>query len=158
MNIGEIIKKRRLELGISQEELSKKMGYSSKTSISKIEKGISDIPLKKIQKLSNFLYIDILKLVKSDKEKNNFENIKYKNILRLLDKLEDKELIKLEKLTKEDFIDKYKSYNLSHIEWAVWPDGEEMFDTSKKGPVIERLKELQKEYPEHYITVLDCHV
>lgn len=100
MNIGEIIKKRRLELGISQEELSKKMGYSSKTSISKIEKGISDIPLKKIQKLSNFLYIDILKLVKSDKEKNNFENIKYKNILRLLDKLEDKELIKLEKLIK----------------------------------------------------------
>lgn len=100
MNIGEIIKKRRLELGISQEELSKKMGYSSKTSISKMEKGISDIPLKKIQKLSNFLYIDILKLVKSDKEKNNFENIKYKNILRLLDKLEDKELIKLEKLIK----------------------------------------------------------
>lgn len=100
MNIGEIIKKRRLELGISQEELSKKMGYNSKTSISKIEKGISDIPLKKIQKLSNFLYIDILKLIKNDKEKNNFKNIKYKNILRLLDKLENKELIKLEKLIK----------------------------------------------------------
>ena len=100
MNIGEIIKKRRLELGISQEELSKKMGYSSKTSISKIEKGISDIPLKKIQKLSNFLYINILKLIKNDKEKNDFENVNYKNILKMLNKLEDKELKKLEKLIK----------------------------------------------------------
>ena len=88
-----------MELGISQEELSKKMGYNSKTSISKIEKGISDIPLKKIQKLSNFLYIDILKL-KNDKEKNNFENVNYKNILKMLNKLEDKELKKLEKLIK----------------------------------------------------------
>lgn len=93
-------KKRRLELGISQEELSKKMGYSSKTSISKIEKGISDIPLKKIQKLSNFLYINILKLIKNDKEKNDFENVNYKNILKMLNKLEDKELKKLEKLIK----------------------------------------------------------
>ena len=81
--------------------------------------------------------------------KNREEEIDFKDY---------REIIKSEKLTKEDFIDKYKSYNLSHIEWAVWPDGEEMFDTSKKGPVIERLKELQKEYPEHYITVLDCHV
>ena len=67
-------------------------------------------------------------------------------------------IIESEQLTKEDFIDKYKSYNLSGIEWIVWPDGEEMFETSKKEPVIERLKELQKKYPEHYITVIDCHV
>ena len=68
------------------------------------------------------------------------------------------DIIKSEGLTKEDLVEKYKSYNLSGIEWIVWPDGEEMFETSKKGPVIERLKELQKEYPEHYITVLDCHI
>ncbi|WP_339061614.1 hypothetical protein [Fusobacterium polymorphum] len=67
-------------------------------------------------------------------------------------------IIESEQLTKEDFIDKYKSYNLSGIEWIVWPDGEEMFETSKKEPVIERLKELQKKYPEHYITVIDCHI
>ena len=67
-------------------------------------------------------------------------------------------IIESEQLTKEDFIDKYKSYNLSGIEWIVWPDGEEMFETSKKEPVIERLKELQKKYPEHYITVIDCQV
>ena len=33
-----------------------------------------------------------------------------------------------------------------------------MFETSKKEPVIERLKELQKKYPEYYITVIDCHI
>lgn len=81
--------------------------------------------------------------------KNKEEEIDFKDY---------KEIIKSEQLTKEDFIDKYKNYNLSHIEWVVWPDGEEMFETSKKGPVIEKLKELQKEYPEHYITVLDCHI
>ena len=81
--------------------------------------------------------------------KNKEEEIDFKNY---------KEIIKSEQLTKEDFIDKYKNYNLSRIEWVVWPDGEEMFETSKKGPVIEKLKELQKEYPEHYITVLDCHI
>ena len=69
-----------------------------------------------------------------------------------------KEIIESEKLTKENFINKYKSYNLSGIHWIVWPHGEEMFEVSKKEPLIEKLKELQKEYPEHYITILDCHI
>lgn len=69
-----------------------------------------------------------------------------------------RKIIESKQLTKEDFIDAYKSYNLSGIKWIVWPDGEEMFDTPKKEPVIEKLKELQKEYPEHYITILDCHI
>lgn len=83
-------------------------------------------------------------IFKDKKEKDDFEY--YKRI------------IKEESLTKETFVDKYKSYNLYGIEWIVWPDEAEMFDTSKKEPVIEKLKELQKEYPEHYITILDCHI
>lgn len=81
--------------------------------------------------------------------KNREEEIDFKDYI---------DIIKSERLTKEDFVEKYKSYNLSGIEWLVWPDGVEMFDTSKKEPVIEKLKELQKEYPENYITVLDCHI
>lgn len=83
-------------------------------------------------------------ICKNKEEKNDFEY--YKRI------------IESEKLTKEDFIDGQKAYNLSGIQWIVWPYGEEMFETSKKEPLIEKLKELQKEYPEHYITVLDCHI
>ena len=42
-NIGERIKKRRKELGITQEDLSNKLGYRSKTTIAKIENGTNDI-------------------------------------------------------------------------------------------------------------------
>ena len=39
MNLAEKIKSRRNELNMSQEELAKKMGYSSRSSINKIENG-----------------------------------------------------------------------------------------------------------------------
>lgn len=54
-DIGKNIAKRRIELGLTQEELAKKMGYKSKTSINKIEKGINDIPQTKIVKFAEVL-------------------------------------------------------------------------------------------------------
>lgn len=42
------IRQRREELGMSQEELAARMGYRSKSSITKIEKGINDIPQNKL--------------------------------------------------------------------------------------------------------------
>ena len=42
------IRKRREELGLSQDELAKKFGYKSRSSINKIEKGENDIPQSKI--------------------------------------------------------------------------------------------------------------
>ncbi len=47
-NIYSRIRKRREELGLSQEELAKRMGYKSKSSINKIEMGINDIPQSKV--------------------------------------------------------------------------------------------------------------
>lgn len=43
MTIGDRIKARRDELGMSQEELAHKIGYKSKTSINKIELGIQEL-------------------------------------------------------------------------------------------------------------------
>lgn len=43
------IRQRREELGMSQEELAARMGYRSKSSITKIEKGINDIPQNKLE-------------------------------------------------------------------------------------------------------------
>lgn len=37
MTIGERIKKRRLELGMTQDELAKKLGYKSRSSVNKLE-------------------------------------------------------------------------------------------------------------------------
>ncbi len=44
----ENIKRRRLELGMSQDELAAKLGYKSRSTIAKIESGINDITQSKI--------------------------------------------------------------------------------------------------------------
>lgn len=49
------IKNRRIELGMSQEELAKKMGYISRSTIAKIESGTNDIPQSKIQAFAKAL-------------------------------------------------------------------------------------------------------
>lgn len=48
MGIGKRIKKRREELQLSQDELAKKVGYTSRSTINKIEKEINDITKSKI--------------------------------------------------------------------------------------------------------------
>ena len=48
LEIYKRIRARREELGISQEELAKRMGYKSRSSINKIDKGENDIPQSKI--------------------------------------------------------------------------------------------------------------
>lgn len=53
--IGEMIRQRRLELGMTQEELAEKMGYKHKSAINKIELGINDVSQKKIIKFAEVL-------------------------------------------------------------------------------------------------------
>jgi transcriptional regulator with XRE-family HTH domain len=53
-NVGERIRERRIELGLSQEELAIKCGYKSRSSINKIELS-RDLPLDKIQKAAKAL-------------------------------------------------------------------------------------------------------
>lgn len=55
LKIYENIKKRRLALGMTQEQLAKKMGYSDKGMISRIEKGQVDISYSKIVEFAEVL-------------------------------------------------------------------------------------------------------
>ena len=55
MTLGEKVKLKREELNLSQEELAEKMNYKSKTSIHKIETGITDLPLSKVKELADVL-------------------------------------------------------------------------------------------------------
>lgn len=48
MSIGDKIRQRRKAIGMSQAELASKLGYTSRSSINKIEKDINDIPQLKI--------------------------------------------------------------------------------------------------------------
>ena len=75
-HIGLNIKKRRETLGITQEELAKKMGYKSRSTINKIEAGINDVSNSKIQKFADALETSALYLMGlSDNERQNIENI-----------------------------------------------------------------------------------
>ncbi len=53
--MGKRIKYLRLKKGYSQEELAKKMGYTSRSTINKIEKGLVDVPQSKIIDFANIL-------------------------------------------------------------------------------------------------------
>ena len=56
MTIGEKIKAQRELIGLSQDELAKKMGYKDRSSISKIEKGSDkNLPLEVVQKFAEVL-------------------------------------------------------------------------------------------------------
>ena len=54
MTIGERIKQRRIELEMSQDELGKKVGYKSRSSIQKIESA-RNLPITKVELMANAL-------------------------------------------------------------------------------------------------------
>lgn len=53
--IGDRIRDRRILLDMTQEELATKIGYTNKTTISKIENGANDFPRNKLLKFANAL-------------------------------------------------------------------------------------------------------
>ena len=53
--IGRNISRIRKDLGLTQEDLAKMMGYKSKSTINKIELGINDIPQSKIVQFAKVL-------------------------------------------------------------------------------------------------------
>ena len=101
--LGTQIRKRRQELGWSQEELAKKMGYASKTTINKIELGINDIPQSKIVKFAKVLGVSVAWLL----ELEDFG--KRQNIVDMLNRLDSEDLAKIEeRITMMLEADKYK--------------------------------------------------
>lgn len=58
--IGEMIRKRRVELGMTMEDLAKATGYESKTGIAVIENGkVENIPLSKVKAIADALRIPV---------------------------------------------------------------------------------------------------
>lgn len=55
MTTGDRIRNRRLELGLTQEELAKKMGLAGKSTISKIESSGNEVSLKQVRKYAEAL-------------------------------------------------------------------------------------------------------
>lgn len=71
--ISERIKNKRLELGITQEELALKVGYKEKSAIAHIEKGKMDLPQSKIIALADALHTTPSYLIDGYDSNNMFE-------------------------------------------------------------------------------------
>ena len=69
------IRNRRIELGMSQEDLAKKTDYTSRSSIAKIEKGEVDLPQSKILLFAKALNIPAGDLMGYESELPTFKNI-----------------------------------------------------------------------------------
>lgn len=63
MGIGNLIKLRRTELGMSQKELAERCGYTNRSTISRIESGDRDVPVKQLKKIAAALGMDAEDLV-----------------------------------------------------------------------------------------------
>lgn len=55
MTIYDRIKEKRLELGLTQQDLADKVGYTGKSMVAKVEKGQVDLPTTMVQKFANAL-------------------------------------------------------------------------------------------------------
>jgi transcriptional regulator with XRE-family HTH domain len=69
--VGENILLMRKQLGWTQEDLAKRMGYKSKSTINKIELGINDIPQSKIVQFADVLGTTPAHLMGWDEEEKN---------------------------------------------------------------------------------------
>ena len=63
MSVGTNIRKRRTELGMSQQELAQAMGYKTRSTIAKIESGENDVSQKKLQKFAAILDTTVESLI-----------------------------------------------------------------------------------------------
>ncbi len=79
MELYKRIRQRREELGLTQDELAKRMGYKSRSSINKIEMGENDIPQSKIVQFAKALETTPGDLMGWDMEKNASQSIDKKS-------------------------------------------------------------------------------
>lgn len=69
--IGERIKNKRLELGLTQEELAKKMGYTSRSTVNKVELGKNDITQSKVVEYAKALNTTVAYLMGWDEDEHD---------------------------------------------------------------------------------------
>ena len=77
MAIGDRIKIRREELGLTQQQLADRLGYKSKSAINKIEMGINDVGQKKVPHFAKALETSIEYLMEMDDVEKNQQHTKY---------------------------------------------------------------------------------
>lgn len=103
--IGARIRDKRIELGMTQTELALKCGYTSKTTISKIEKGVNSMTTQTLQNIAEALGVDPMALLKGTEEESveEFRNRVFSEnraLFELVDKASADDRAKIEKIIK----------------------------------------------------------
>lgn len=76
MALGENIKQARMKAQISQDELAKRLGYKSRSTIAKIESGENDLTQKKVAAFAKALNVSIDFLMDGNGNENNSQRVR----------------------------------------------------------------------------------
>jgi transcriptional regulator with XRE-family HTH domain len=71
MTLGDKIRIRREEAGLSQDELAQKLGYKSRSTIAKLESGVNDLTQSKLKAFADALNTTVGDLLDWDEDKND---------------------------------------------------------------------------------------
>lgn len=99
MTIGELIKTKRIEKGLSQDELARLLGYNNRSTIARIEGGYNGVAINKIQAVS-----DLLDIPKSQLMGWEVEEIEHIDIVEYQISEQDKKL-------QEELLEQYNKLN-----------------------------------------------
>ena len=131
--VGEKIKQIRIEKGLTQEEFAKELGYTSKSTVNKIEKGVNDMSYDKLELLIQKFDLELNDLfdnLAKDAGAKVISNDRTERVeLTVLCLVEDGNKILLQNRVKED----WKGYTL--------PGGHVEKDESFVDAVIREMKE-----------------
>ena len=107
--IGENVRRLRIARGLTQEELAKRVGYTSKSTINKIEQCVNDIPQSKIIKFADALDTTpsvLMGWVNEETNKKNDDIVvlvqrfrhdeKFLSVVKKLNELDDEKLLSVE--------------------------------------------------------------
>ena len=88
IEIGNRIKQLRIKKDMSQDELAKRSGYGSRSTINKIELGINDVPQSKIKAIAEALGVSVGTLLCWDEFDKKHDTEKIQNELNLIEQIE----------------------------------------------------------------------
>ena len=99
IEIGNRIKQLRTEKDMSQDELAKRSGYGSRSTINKIELGINDVPQSKIKAIAEALGVSVGTLLCWDEFDEKHDTKKIQKEVNLIEHIEQQH----GKITREAF-------------------------------------------------------
>lgn len=152
LKVANRIKNLRIQKGLSQDELALKMGYRTRSSINKIEKGLNIVPLKKLEKLAKILGTTTDYLINGNQSNNLLDHFnavsdymdKYPYHLLYFPKEYKQELYnKLKELDTENYLSKdFSIYSTAEEFWTAI----NYFDLDIDDSKLIQIKPEDKEY------------